>query len=505
MLEFGRPGFILAGALAAALPVVLHLIARQPPRRVAFPTARFLRPDPRLAVRLRRWPTDLLLLCLRSSWLLLLGLALAAPRWSPRRVGTVEIVLLDRGAGMTGWWGAAVDSARRVVLGEAVSVAGGARAAARAVELVLFDTVATRIPAPRLSAGYLDSLALAGPDGATVDYAVALRALAEVARARADADSFRVSLVTRPRWEGWSPGLGSLRGAVWPGGIRLVSIEVGVGTRRGDASAEPGPQVARVLRGGEPEVATGGGLRYVAAALEVLGWEVAEEVAGGAGAREEMGEEALLVLSPLAVGEQAAVMERVRAGAMVVTTGALPAGALRAASPWEWPETGDTTSAGALVLAAGPVIGGAARRFPGRPRPGARLLAAWEDGRPAAAAVREGAGCLVYLATGLEDAELPLQPAFPELLDQLLQGCAAEPAAATDDRPLDAGARRVLAGLDLGPVPDMAPGMAPTVAAGVVMAALGPGSARALGGWLLLAALGVALGETWLAYRRRGW
>lgn len=493
MLEFGRPGFVLAGVLAATLPVVLHLIARQPPRRVAFPTARFLRPEPRLAVRLRRWPTDLLLLCLRSSWLLLLGLALAAPSWSPRRVGTVEIVLLDRGAGMAGWWGAAVDSVRRVVLAEG---------AGRSRELVLFDTVAAHIPAPRLSAAFLDSLALAGPAGATVDYAVALRALAEVARARADADSFRVTLVTRPRWEGWSPGLGPLRAAVWPGGIRLAPIEAGVGdsvgasTRGGIAAAPPDLLVARVLRGTGAEAETRRDLPYVEAALEALGWKVA----GGAGAGGEVGKEAaaaaLIVLSPLAAGEQAAIMERVRAGATVVTTGALPAGALRAASPWEWPETGDVAPAGALVLAGGPVIGGVVRRFAGRPRPGARLLAAWEDGRPAAAAVREGAGCLVYLATGLEDGELPLQPAFPELLDQLLQGCVVGPAAVIDDRPLDYGARRVLAG------PEQP---ASAASAGAAAAALGPGPALALGGWFLLAALGVALAETWLAYRRRGW
>jgi hypothetical protein len=493
MLEFGRPGFVLAGVLAATLPVVLHLIARQPPRRVAFPTARFLRPEPRLAVRLRRWPTDLLLLCLRSSWLLLLGLALAAPSWSPRRVGTVEIVLLDRGAGMAGWWGAAVDSVGRAVLAEG---------AGRSRELVLFDTVADHIPAPRLSAAFLDSLALAGPGGAAVDYAVALRALAEVARARADADSFRVTLVTRPRWEGWSPGFGSLRAAVWPGGIRLAPTEAAVGesvgasTRGGIAAAPPDLLVARVLRGTGAEVETRSDLPYAEAALEALGWKVA----GGAGAGGEVGEEAaaaaLIVLSPLAAGEQAAIMERVREGTTVVTAGALPAGALRAASPWEWPETGDVAPAGALVLAGGPVIGGVAQRFPGRPRPGARLLAAWEDGRPAAAAVREGAGCLVYLATGLKDGELPLMPSFPELLDQLLQGCVVEPAAVIDDRPLDYGARRVLAG------PEQPASAATT---GAAAAALAPGSARVLGGWFLLAALGVALAETWLAYRRRGW
>ena len=98
MLEFARPAFLVAGALAALVPPVLHLIARRPPERAPLPTARFLRPDARTRVRVQRRPTDLLLLLLRSAFLLLLGAALAGPSWVPARAGTLEVVLLDRGA-----------------------------------------------------------------------------------------------------------------------------------------------------------------------------------------------------------------------------------------------------------------------------------------------------------------------------------------------------------------------------------------------------------------------
>jgi hypothetical protein len=42
MLTLGAPLFLLAGALAALVPLALHLIRRRPPSRSPLPTARFL-------------------------------------------------------------------------------------------------------------------------------------------------------------------------------------------------------------------------------------------------------------------------------------------------------------------------------------------------------------------------------------------------------------------------------------------------------------------------------
>src|SRR5438552_3941615 len=70
---------LLAGLALAALPVVLHLILRQQPKRLAFPAFRFLArkaTSNRRRMRLRH----LLLLLLRILMVALMCLALARPR-----------------------------------------------------------------------------------------------------------------------------------------------------------------------------------------------------------------------------------------------------------------------------------------------------------------------------------------------------------------------------------------------------------------------------------------
>src|SRR3954469_2822182 len=70
---------LLAGLALAALPVVLHLILRQQPKRVPFPAFRFLArkaTSNRRRLRLKHW----LLLLLRILMVALMCLALARPR-----------------------------------------------------------------------------------------------------------------------------------------------------------------------------------------------------------------------------------------------------------------------------------------------------------------------------------------------------------------------------------------------------------------------------------------
>ncbi|HEX2093353.1 MAG TPA: BatA domain-containing protein, partial [Longimicrobiaceae bacterium] len=265
MLTFARPVLLAAGLLAALLPLALHLIARRPPERVALPTVRFLTPDPRTAVRIRRRPTDLPLLALRILLLVLLGAAAAGPAWLPRRAGTAELVLLDGGAGMRGeaWW-RAVDAARSTLL----SPGGEPRG-----DLLLFDTAAVRIPARRVTPALLDSLGEAGPAGAPSDYAAALRALPSAARELRGADSVRVTLVSALRRGGWRPGLAHLRRAAWPGSIRLEEVASGT-------DAAPPDRAAGTPRRRAVVIARPGGGRYVAAALGAAGWEVPEDRAG---------------------------------------------------------------------------------------------------------------------------------------------------------------------------------------------------------------------------------
>ena len=85
-MTFLAPWALLAGALAAAGLVVLHLVARQRPAAYALPTARFV-PDRRTLVsRASRRSRDLLLLALRVILVLSAAAAFARPVLTPRRV-----------------------------------------------------------------------------------------------------------------------------------------------------------------------------------------------------------------------------------------------------------------------------------------------------------------------------------------------------------------------------------------------------------------------------------
>ena len=81
MLSFQNPTLLWLLPLAA-LPLLLHLLSRQLPPRLAFPTTRFLLKSPRPQHGHRRWQDWLLMLC-RMALIALLCLALAGPRWSP--------------------------------------------------------------------------------------------------------------------------------------------------------------------------------------------------------------------------------------------------------------------------------------------------------------------------------------------------------------------------------------------------------------------------------------
>lgn len=112
MPTFLHPLFLL-GTLTAAIPVALHLMNRQLPRRLRFPSIRFLR-TARLPREGRRRLRDLLILALRVLALICLSVALAQPvrQAPPAAAGAATsrqvVVLLDASASMAGF-----DSAKR--------------------------------------------------------------------------------------------------------------------------------------------------------------------------------------------------------------------------------------------------------------------------------------------------------------------------------------------------------------------------------------------------------
>src|SRR5215510_1556836 len=77
MLSFLSPLF-LAGAAAAAIPIVLHLLKREPEPRVKFAPVKLLRQAPVEDTQKHRL-RELLLLALRVASLVLLALAFARP------------------------------------------------------------------------------------------------------------------------------------------------------------------------------------------------------------------------------------------------------------------------------------------------------------------------------------------------------------------------------------------------------------------------------------------
>ncbi|HEX9940030.1 MAG TPA: BatA domain-containing protein [Longimicrobium sp.] len=475
MITFATPAFVLAGALAALLPLALHLIRRRPPARAPLPTERFLTPDARTAIRFSR-PTDALLLALRMLLLFLAGAAFSRPAWVPDAQGTNEIVLLDRGAAMSAGdgWAAAVAAARQRLVG----ADGRARG-----ELVLFDTAAVHLPRRRITPALFDSLAAAPPSAATMRYAAALRALPAAARGLRGADSVRVTLITRPRWGGWSAGLAPLRRAAWPGAIDLVALpdadfDAGADTTRGDTVSKP----RRALFLADPADRAA---RYPVAALQAVGWTVTVAVPGASIPGD--GAELVVAAAPLPLAIAREVVQRAGRGATLLVDAAAFA-SIPADLPWAR-AAGADSAAGAMWLDDGAHLPGAASRVAGGPGRGAAVIAAWDDGRPAAVARRAGTGCIVVVGTHLAGGEMVLDAAYPRVLGRLARGCESPENPTLAKLPLDAGARAVLAG--------SGPRM---VAAGAVGAAAG---GVPLGRWMMAAALLVAVAETFLAYRRK--
>src|SRR3954467_11608776 len=116
-MSFLYPIF-LAGTVAAAIPIVLHLLRRDIARDVPFSAVRLLRHSP-LPTSERRRLRDYLLLAARVLALLLLAAAFARPYLpgSPGATPRVLIVALDRSFSMDapGRFADALNRARKAV------------------------------------------------------------------------------------------------------------------------------------------------------------------------------------------------------------------------------------------------------------------------------------------------------------------------------------------------------------------------------------------------------
>lgn len=137
-MSFLYPAFLI-GALAVAIPVVLHLLRREVASEVGFTAVRLIERSP-VARAKRRQPRDLLLLAARIAALLLLAAAFARPYLRGAASAGLSIVAIDRSYSMGGGdrFAAAIELARKAIDG----------ASEGQVALIAFDDSAALLAGP---------------------------------------------------------------------------------------------------------------------------------------------------------------------------------------------------------------------------------------------------------------------------------------------------------------------------------------------------------------------
>ena len=212
-MSFLFPAF-LAGALAAAIPIVLHFARREAAPRMPFSDIRFLQRAPLMQARRRRI-REWLLLALRIAALLLLALAFARPFFDATGLAgrPVTIVAVDRSFSMSqpGRFERALDAARTAV---AEAPPGDL------VGLVTFDERARVVAEPTADrAAAIAALGRAEAGFGATRYAAALAAGARSIGSR----DGRIVVVTDLQRAGWeAAGAG-----VVPPGVAVRTIDVG--------------------------------------------------------------------------------------------------------------------------------------------------------------------------------------------------------------------------------------------------------------------------------------
>src|SRR6187549_200261 len=195
-MSFLSPLFLL-GAAAAVVPIVLHLLKREPEARIRFSAVRLLRKAPVEHTR-RRHLNELLLLLLRVAALLLLALAFARPFLAAGAASpsaSLTVVALDTSLSLSapGQFEKARDRARDAI----------ANASTDLVALVTFADAAVLAARPSADRGMVRSAvdnAAAGFGGTR--YRAALNAAANQFEGRSGA----LVVVTDVQASGWKPG-----------------------------------------------------------------------------------------------------------------------------------------------------------------------------------------------------------------------------------------------------------------------------------------------------------
>lgn len=212
MLAFLSPLF-LVGAAAAAIPLVLHLLKREPEPRVKFAAVKLLKRAP-VEYTEKRHLRELLLLMLRIAALVLLAIAFARPFFpSGATLGSVTIVALDTSYSMSapGRFERARRLAREAIAGSPAGDWVGVVTFADQADLVVQPT------ADRLMAE--SAIDRAAPTFGATRYRVALSAAAQALARRPGV----VVVVTDLQESGWDAGAEAALGQ----SSRLQVVDVG--------------------------------------------------------------------------------------------------------------------------------------------------------------------------------------------------------------------------------------------------------------------------------------
>lgn len=365
MMTLAAPWALLAAGLAAAVVVTLHLLAWRRPTPTPLPTARFVPPSAVRAVSRDLRLSDLALLLVRVAALLLAGLALARPAWTPRRSGIARVLVLD--------------ASRRVA--RVSDVADSARVRSAGTDATVWVRV--------------DSVARVLADssiGARADVRGALGAglvagIREGVRLAKSHETVELVVISPFAAESWDASMEPLR-AQWTGALSVVRV----------AAREAAPWDSS---GGAPQLP-----RVLTAANDPVG--AAFQLAIDSAVRNLR-----VIRAPLSADDSAWA----RNGGLVVAwpimaraDSAAPGGAITEATT-QAIVAGDRTVIGRFVRAPVEVSAG-------------RTIARWGDGSPAAHEVALGRGCVRRVGIGVPSSgDAVLLPAFLAFVRQLATPC----------------------------------------------------------------------------------
>lgn len=210
-MGFLSPLFLF-GALAASIPIVLHLLKHDPENRVLFSAVHLLRRAP-VEHSSRRRLREILLLLLRVAALLLLALAFARPFFTSDLAasGATTVIALDTSLSMSA--PGQFDKARQMAK-QAVDGAGGP------VGLLTFgDSAQVVVPPSGDRAATIAAIDSARPGASSTRYRAALNAGVDLLRGRPGT----VVVVTDLQETGWDSG----EQATVPESVQVKVVDVG--------------------------------------------------------------------------------------------------------------------------------------------------------------------------------------------------------------------------------------------------------------------------------------